>query len=212
MTSSSIASSLSRQARLHVTPPPITLAETNAILKALQSFGPVSAFLSPLYVPGLRACPRSTFYAIFNESKALEKAKAASPITVQVGHDFADPKEVDPFNLRGLWDRKQVERKTFHCAVHGETDPYRHTRIVEENLYHMPFRLDRLAVSFHDLMKQSTPLPHFADCFQKRHMHDSDKAKFEAEAKARGFYKTDENGDSHDGLMDLWRAKHQVKS
>ncbi len=209
-----IASNIARHARIIVTPTPTTLLESTAVLKALQRFGPVSTFLNPRYVLALEDRTRNTFYTIFAEAKALEHAKAASPLAFEVGRDAVDPKEADPFNLRGLWGRKQVERKTFLCEVHQDypkSSQNRHRRVIEENVYHGPFRLDRLAVSFEDLMKQGAPLAEFADCVQKRQMDDNDRAKFEAEALEKSFYKTDENGQIRGGLMDTWREGAKSK-
>lgn len=204
---STIASSIARHARIIVTPTPTTLLESTAILKALQSFGPVSTFLNPRYIPALKDRARGTFYAIFSEPRALQTASAASPLAVEVGHDSIDPKEADPFNLRGLWGRKQFKKKTFQCEVYEDyrSSQNRHRRVIEENVYHGPFRLDRLVVSYEDLMKQGAPLPQIADSFQERQMNDVDRATFEAEAQDRSFYKTKDDGESQGGLMDMWR-------
>ena len=207
-------SNIARHARIIVTPTPTTLLESTAILKALQTFGPVSTFLNPRYVPALKDGPHNIFYAIFTETKSLEDVKVASPLAFEVGQDAADPKEVDPFNLRGLWSRRQVERKKFLCDVHQDcrkSYQNHHQRIIKENVYHGPFRLDRLAVSFEDLMKQGVPLAELADCFQKRPMDENDRAKFEAEALRRSFYRADGIGQNWGGLMDTWRESTKTQ-
>lgn len=199
-------STIRRQARILITPPPSTLYESNAILKRLQSFGPISTFLNPRYVPVLKSHAPSTFYAIFADVEALDSARAASPLTIEVGHDAVDPEEADPFNVRGLWGRKQVERKTFRCRVHGDNrSNLRHRKVIEGNVYNGPFRLDRLAVGFQDLMKQGAPLPEFADSFQNRRMDDSDRAKFEAVAMKTSAWQSNNDSENTSGLMATWR-------
>jgi hypothetical protein len=196
------ASFLSRQARILVSPKPVSLSETSAILKALQSFGPVSNFLNPRYMPYLKPKSQTEFYVTFKESEALDKARMANPLVVDVGHDAVDPDEADPFNVRGLWDRKKVERKTFTCFVYPDG---KNRRPVEANPYHGPFRVDRLAVSFQDLLRQGAPSTEIADCVRKRHLNKSDRARLEQEAQRLSFYSIGENGEVTGGLMDTWR-------
>jgi hypothetical protein len=214
---------LTRQARLTVSPKPSTLVETCAILKTLQSFGAVTHFFNPRYVPALKAHSHSNFYVGFKESGTLEKVLAAAPLTVEVGHDAVDPEEADPFNVRGFWDRKKVERETFRCAVSDEEEEggardqshnnsTYNQRILQGNPYHGPFRVDRLAVSFEDLMKQGAPAPEFADCFQKRHLNEADRAKFEQDAQWHSFYTTTDNGQVTGGLMHAWRESLKSKA
>src|SRR2546423_3861053 len=144
---SATASLLRRQGHIFVSPKPTTLSETSAILKAFQSFGPITNFLNPRYVPALKSQSLSSFYVIYKDSEALEKAKGANPVTVEVGHDAVDPEEADPFNVRGFWDRKKVERKTFRCLVFTDvgtksSNSTWNQRVVEANPYHGPFRVD----------------------------------------------------------------------
>jgi hypothetical protein len=212
---------LGRQCRLSVSPQPKTLLETCAILKTLQSFGPVTHFFNPRYVPALKGQPSShlDFDVGFKERAALDKVRAAAPLTVEVGHDAVDPEEADPFNVRGFWDRKKVERKKFKCAVvdQEEATDHRPDRtwnrlLLQGNPYHGPFRVDRLAVSFEDLMRQGAPAPEFADCFQKRRLNEADRAKFEREARRHSFYTTADNGDVTGGLMHTWREGLKSKA
>jgi len=203
------ASFLSRQARVLVSPKPMSLSDTSAILKALQSFGPVSNFLNPRYMPYLKSKSQTEFYVTFKESEALDKARIANPLVVDVGHDAVDPEEADPFNVRGLWDRKKVERKTFTCIVYSDI---RKRRTVEANPYHGPFRVDRLAVSFQDLLRQGAPSAEIADCVQKRHLKEIDRARFEQEAQRLSFYGIGENGEVTGGLMDTWRENLPSKA
>jgi hypothetical protein len=180
----------------------MSLSETSAILKALQSFGPVSSFLNPRYMPYLKSKSQTEFYITFKESEALDKARIANPLLVDLGHDAADPEEADPFNVRGLWDRKRVERKTFTCLVYSDI---RERTTVEANPYHGPFRVDRLAVSFQDLLSQGAPSAEIADCARKRHLNETDRVRFEQEAQRQSFYGIGENGEVTGGLMDTWR-------
>jgi len=202
------ASILSRQARVLVSPKPMSLSETSAILNTLQSFGPVSNFLNPRYTPYFKSKSQTEFYVTFKESEALDKARIANPLVVDVGHDAVDPEEADPFNVRGLWDRKE-ERKTFTCIVYSDI---RKRRIVEANPYHGPFRVDRLAVSFQDLLRQGAPSAEIADCVQKRHLKEIDRARFEQEAQRLSFYGIGENGEVTGGLMDTWRENLPSKA
>ena len=203
----SIRSTIGRQARVLVSPLPSTLSESKAILNTLQSFGPVSAFLNPRYVPGLKSQPRATFLAIYDETRALDKARAASPLSIDVGHNEPDPKEVDPYNMRGLWDRKRIEKRTFHCEVIEDEDVQAHQPIVEENVYHGPFTIDKLPMSFQDLMRQHTPLQELADSFQKTKMTltEKEKARRARLMKKYSFY-SGEGPPDDEGLMGMWRA------
>jgi hypothetical protein len=210
---------LTRQARIAVSPKPSTLLETCAILKTLQSFGAVTHFFNPRYVPALKKQSHLNFYVGFKESGTLDKALAAAPFTVEVGHDAVDPEEADPFNVRGFWDRKKVERKTFRCAVFDDDDARDqgsnrtwNQLLLQGNPYHGPFRVDTLAGSFEDLMRQGAPAPEFADCFQKRHLNDADRAKFEQEAKRHSFYTTADHGEVTGGLMHTWREGLESKA
>lgn len=204
------ASLLGRQARVVVSPKPITLSETCNILTVLHSFGPVSHFFNPRYVPALKLQSQDTFYVNFTESSSLDNALAATPFTVEVGDNTMDPEEADPFNVRGFWDRKKLERKTFRCAVFDHARSQRpnarwNQQLREGNPYHGPFRVDRLAVSFQDLMRQGVPFPEIADSFQKRHLGEPDRARFEQEAGRSSFYTTVESGETTGGLMERWR-------
>ena len=223
---------LRRQCRLSVSPRPKTLLETCAILKTLQSFGQVTHFFNPRYVPALKGRPQPSsssssqhldLYVGFKEGATLDKVRAAAPLTVEVGHDAVDPEEADPFNVRGFWDRKKVERKTFTCAVvdrdeaaeeeedHGSNRTWNRL-LLQGNPYHGPFRVDRLAASFEDLMRQGAPAPEFADCFQRRPLNEADRAKFEREARRHSFYTTADNGDVTGGLMHTWREGLKSKA
>lgn len=200
---------LRRHARIDVFPNPTTLSETSAILKAFQSFGPICSFLNPRYVLALRSRSPSKLYVKFKENEALEKARLASPLTVHVGHNAVDPEEADPFDVRGIWNRKKVERKTFTCLVAVDSGTYHDgtcdRQIIEANPYHGPFRVDSLPVSFQDLRKQGAPSAEFADCVQKRQVNQVDRARFEQEARRRSFYRIADNGEVTGGLMDTWR-------
>lgn len=214
---SALTSILARPARITVSPKPSTLHETCAILKTLQSFGAVTHFFNPRYVPALKKQSRLNFYVDFKERGAFDKVLAAAPFTVEVGHDAVDPEEADPFNVRGFWDRKKVERKTFRCAVFDDAAKDQGSNriwnrlLLQGNPYHGPFRVDTLAVSFEDLMRQGAPAPEFADCFQKRHLNEADRAKFEQEAKRHSFYTTADNGEVTGGLMHAWREGLESK-
>ena len=126
------ASILGRAARLLVTPAPTTLSDSLCILKRLQRFGPVSTFLNPRYVPALSQNSKetdsntATLLAIFASCDSLNTAMHATPLTIETGLDAPDPREEDPYNVRGLRDRIPILSKTFKCIVLRDTDPESH--------------------------------------------------------------------------------------
>lgn len=158
---------IGRQARVVVNPQPTTLAESSAILRALQKLGPVSVFLNPRYVPALQQRNRpNSFLAIFSESDALERACQAGPMSVEVGHDELEPAVEDPFNIRRLASRTKVERRTFTCEVVREEDPTFHKDTMRQSPYYGAFVVDKMAPSYQDLTKQAIPSAEFAEILQ----------------------------------------------
>ena len=49
------------------------------------------------------------------------------------------------------------------------------------------------------------PSAEIADCVRKRHLNETDRARFEQEAQRLSFYGIGENGEVTGGLMDTWR-------
>src|SRR5690348_12814044 len=82
---------LKRAARVAITPQPCTLAESTAVLRHLQTtFGPVTAFLNPRYVPALKAPTDeqpNRFLVVFASPTSLQAARAAGSFAITVWHD-----------------------------------------------------------------------------------------------------------------------------
>ena len=201
----SAASLVGRQARIHIEPTPQTLSESSAILKALQAFGTVATFINPRYVSAARSRQRSDFFAIYSEDSSLTKALSAAPLSVEVGQDQADPREADPFNIRGLQDRKPVEQKTFKCSIFIDEDDSRHKALVEANPYHGPFQIDRHSSNIQDLMAQGAPLPQIADAVwgprQDRESRQWSKGNWEASK----YFAKRRREDGRADLMEMWK-------
>jgi len=89
---------------LHVTPSPTTIAESSAIYKGLKSQGRVSAFIratrNDARVDATNSGGSATYYTTF----AHEPPRLKWKFEVPVYHDVPDPKEEDPYNIRGLQD------------------------------------------------------------------------------------------------------------
>ena len=201
----SAASLVGRQARIHIEPTPKTLSESTAILKALQAFGTLTTFINPRYVPTARSGQCSDSFAIYSEDSSLTKAISAGPLSVEVGHDQVDPREADPFNMRGLQGRKLVERKTFKCSILVDEDESRHKEIVEANPYHGPFKVDRYSSSVQDLIGQGAPLPQLADAVRgtTRDRKSWEWSKDYWEASKFFAKRGRENGQTD--LMEMWK-------
>ncbi|KIX94885.1 uncharacterized protein Z520_09575 [Fonsecaea multimorphosa CBS 102226] len=103
-------------ARLVISPAPTTLGESTAVLKKLQSLGPVLSFKTRQ-----ASVPRNTEQLdvdiVFSSRATLEKAQQASPFTVKVNYQLPDPKLQDPYNVRNLQSRRQPQPKSMTCRV-----------------------------------------------------------------------------------------------
>lgn len=99
---------------VRVTPPPKTLAESSAVFKRLKEYGRVTSFARG--PSQFRRNDSSLYYAVLaNPSPKLNR-----PLTfdVPIYHNQRDPKDEDPFNIRGLQDRKPwPEACTLTCNV-----------------------------------------------------------------------------------------------
>ncbi|KIW88196.1 uncharacterized protein Z519_11307 [Cladophialophora bantiana CBS 173.52] len=103
-------------AQLVISPAPTTLGESTAVLKKLQSLGPVLSFMTRRdVVPG--NAEQLEMDVVFSSRATLEKAQHASPFTVKVNYDLPDPKLQDPYNVRNLQSRRQPQPKTMTCHV-----------------------------------------------------------------------------------------------
>lgn len=163
-----MAQSLSgRAARLLVSPAPRTLTHSLSILQHLQAFGEVTSFLNPRYLPrqpGTSDCgpttnSTATILAIFSSPDALQNALKTPVTTVLSGHDYPDPKEEDPFNIRGLQDRIPPTQQSFRVEISPDRDPdNHHASLVKSNPFSGPFSLDRSAPVYADLKQSGAPL------------------------------------------------------
>lgn len=109
-------------ARLVITPSPVTLGESTAVLKKLQSFGPVTSFArtpsaKTRLIDPANESERQEVDVVFSSPDAVEKARVASPFTIRVNYGLPDPKVEDPYNVRNLQSRKQPRPKTMTCRV-----------------------------------------------------------------------------------------------
>lgn len=109
-------------AKLLISPPAATLAESTAVLRRLQSFGPVTSFtklepktehenVSP------QELEQQEVHVVFSDPENVQTACEASPFVVKVHHNLPDPRVEDPFNLRGLQSRVQPKSNIMTCVV-----------------------------------------------------------------------------------------------
>ncbi|OAP64403.1 hypothetical protein AYL99_00375 [Fonsecaea erecta] len=104
-------------ARLVISPAPATLGESTAILKKLQSLGPVLSFKTCR--PSIASsAERLDVEIVFSSRATLEKAQHASPFTVKVNYQLPDARLQDPYNVRNLQSRRQPQPKSMTCLVH----------------------------------------------------------------------------------------------
>ncbi|KAL2435015.1 hypothetical protein ABEF95_012457 [Exophiala dermatitidis] len=101
-------------ARVTISPPPAGLHESTAILKRLQSFGPVTSFTKTIRDPG---STDQEVQVIFSSPETAQKACDASPFAVELDQDFPDPVVVDPYNVRNLQSRRRPGPKSVTCRV-----------------------------------------------------------------------------------------------
>lgn len=131
---------------LRVTPPPTTLAESSAIYQALSRQGRISVFAkckdcSHEQVDDSRGSS-STFYAVFPH----EPPTLRTTFEVPVYHGLPSARDEDPFNIRGLQDRKPMPApKTFSCVL--EKVPLKEIRsnekaVVKGNPYNAHFTVE----------------------------------------------------------------------
>lgn len=81
----------------------------------------------------------ASYYAVFTHSQAL----SSGPFSVPVYHNLPSPRDLDPFNIRGLQDRHPYPApKTFTCHLSpaGQNDTYGE-QIKQDNQYHGSFKV-----------------------------------------------------------------------
>ncbi|EXJ91078.1 hypothetical protein A1O1_04185, partial [Capronia coronata CBS 617.96] len=108
-------------ARVVISPPPVTLFESTAVLKRLQSFGPVTSFAKASPKVGSIARPNDTeegeVHVVFSSPDTVQKACDASPFIVNANLDDLDPHVSDPYNVRNLQSRKKPKPTAMTCRV-----------------------------------------------------------------------------------------------
>ncbi|KAI1609471.1 hypothetical protein EDD37DRAFT_640304 [Exophiala viscosa] len=109
-------------AKLLISPPATTLAESTAIVRRLQSFGPVTSFtkLEPKTAQedgSAHDGEQQEVHVVFSHPETVQTVSRASPFVVKVHHNLPDPRVEDPFNLRGLQSRVQLKPSTMTCVV-----------------------------------------------------------------------------------------------
>jgi len=102
-------------AKVSVIPPPSTLAESAAVLRKLQSFGRVTAF-AKCAGRGDREEVQD-FDVLFSSPEQVAHACRDSPFAVAVNHDLPNPADIDPYDVRGLQQRKQPRPASMTCEV-----------------------------------------------------------------------------------------------
>ena len=103
---------------LRVTPPPTTLAESSAIFNSLKSQGRVTHFIKHAR-PKHHTEKSTTYYTVFSR----EPPSLKPVFEVPVYHNLPSPRDLDPFNIRGLQDRKPLPApKTFICRIEALQD------------------------------------------------------------------------------------------
>lgn len=134
---------------VRVTPSPTTLAESSAVFRKLKDFGQVRSFIeAPSHLNSARmlragrlisasagkttksqdVAGSSLYYAVIaNPSPTLNSSLT---FDAPVYHDLRNPKDEDPFNIRGLQDRKPYpEPITFSCVLEQINDQDRRNQI-----------------------------------------------------------------------------------
>lgn len=131
---------------LHVTPSPTTLAESSAVYQALSKHGRISAFIRSTTARRAQeedSNGTSTFYTVFpHEPPGLQRT-----FQVPVYHDLPIARDEDPFNIRGLQNRKPMPApKTFTClmevADRSEVKSQEEA-MTRENPYHGHFKVQK---------------------------------------------------------------------
>ncbi|KIW11275.1 hypothetical protein PV08_10575 [Exophiala spinifera] len=110
-------------ARVIVSPPATTLAQSTAILRELQAFGPVTSFhRSKLTRKHTSRSPdnglvKQEIEVTFSDPETTQMAVNASPFTVNFTCNVPNPQVEDPFNLRCLKAREVPRSRTMMCRV-----------------------------------------------------------------------------------------------
>lgn len=160
-------------ARLRVSPPTTSLSESTALLKRLQSVAHPAAFSKATHPAAVKHDRHQEFDLVYLSLQQLLHVCKLSPITVQVNQNLPDPTIQDPYNVRGLQDRKQLLPKTFTCHIDKRDDGYTFSG---RNLLSNPFAPSNMSSLYQGLQESKAPetlIDAFgASAFGDGHMED----------------------------------------
>ncbi|MBA7496218.1 hypothetical protein ES702_06817 [subsurface metagenome] len=192
--------------RLRVTPSPTTLAESSAIYQALSKQGRVSVFArckGPSHEQ-VTSTSSSTFFAIFSH----EPPTLRTSFEVPVYHGLPSARDEDPFNIRGLQDRKPMPAsKSFSCVIeklHQREVKSQEEAIIRGHPYHGHFAVEKDGWLEDVLVQMNAPPGVARGCgIRKRDdvfttFHDSD-GRDEVRPKTKG------HKINMGSVMDMWR-------
>jgi hypothetical protein len=158
-------------ARLNVKPCPSTLSETFAILLRLKEFGVVNTFYQ---IQRARKRPTdnqdlhqdgennySVTYTSLSSFETKELLREELEFGVAANFDHPDPRDLDPYNIRGLLERKpQPKLQIFKCKLipgQEQDDTKIRDKCEEPNPYQGRFLVDRHSIFDEILAKSNTP-------------------------------------------------------
>lgn len=148
-------------ARVLVSPPTTSLAESTAIIKQFQAFGHPAAFSKATHPAALNDEHQQEFDLVYLSSDQLLHACSVSPITVRVNHDLPEPRIVDPYNVRGLQDRNHPVPKTFVCRINKRDDDYTYASQNSLSGGFAPTNMSKLYQSLQDTQAPSSLIEAF---------------------------------------------------
>lgn len=164
-------------ARLRVTPSPATLSETFAILSELKQFGTIATFVQDVTTQqsassdpdqaNANGKPYSIVYTTLaprlqtiRVESAKDHSKSSLNFNVSANAVYPNPRDLDPYNVRGLLQRKpRPEAVTFACTLtlEQETKPHPGADILGYTEHSGPFSVDRDDGYAWVLAKSNTP-------------------------------------------------------
>lgn len=206
-------------ARLLVSPPATSLTESTAILKQLQVFGHPAAFSKASHPAALNDDHQQEYDLVYLSSDQLLHACSVSPITVRVNHNLPDPIGEDPYNVRGLQDRKQALPKTFVCHIHKRDNEYTYTGQNSLSTGFAPSNMSGLYQSLQDTQAPDSLMDAFgASPFRDGHLdgcslpaqkEPEDLAVMYRDAMAQARIKAKNPRSAHDSTSELLEKPNQ---
>lgn len=130
---------------LRVKPPPATLAESRAIFKHIQARGRVTAFTKTPRHEHDDDSKTASYYTVFAHEPPSLRVKLQ--FDVPVYHDLPSLRDEDPFNIRGLQDRKPWPSPVnFTCTFERLNQNEVHAvekQLSTDNPFHGSFKVKR---------------------------------------------------------------------